>query len=315
MKKLIVLITAVTMLLMSAIAFAETDISNGNVVAEGVAAPGQLAPNGYRAAKLDAMRNLLEEIGSIRIDSATVVQDAVIKSDVITTKINGLVKGAKVIDKYQDAQGYFHVVVELPVYGGKSSLAAAVLPVKERVNFPEPEKFRTAAPVPAMPTAPSVSEITPPAVTPAAPSYPPTVSAPSVPSVTPPSAPPVAAPQPAPSYTRTPVASGTYTGVIIDCQGLGLQPAMAPAVFTANRQVVYGAEHFSHDEIIAKGYVSYAKNFASGVERAGNNPLIVKASSVEGGCSPVISEADAELILSENKLTGFLNNANVVFVR
>ena len=110
-------------------------------------------------------------------------------------------------------------------------------------------------------------------------------------------------------------ATGQYTGLIVDCSGMGLQTAMAPAVFTEGRKVVYGLENFSHDQVINRGYVGYSKSLTAGVERAGSNPMIVKAESIDKFCSPVVSKEDAAKILAENQMNGFLSTGNVVFVK
>ncbi len=281
MKKIISICSALFIMLMSAVTFANVDISNGVVVVEGMGAAGQMATNGYRAAKVDAMRNLLEQVGSVRVDSQTIVRDSMNESDVIKTQISGFVKGAKVINQYQDSLGYFHVELELPVYGATNSLASTVIPKREKVDFPEPEVFAVPAQTSTTTVITSTTITTPGGNVSSAPSN----------------------------------NNAIYTGVIVDCQGLGLETAMAPGIFDPNHKVVYGLQNFSHDQIIAKGYVGYSKSVSSGVERAGSNPLIIKAVRVEGFCNPVISEADAVKLLQANKVSGFLNKANVVLVK
>jgi hypothetical protein len=55
-----------------------------------------------RAAKVDAMRNLLETVKSVSIDSYTKVQDFIVQSDVISARVSGIIKGAYVIDTKTD---------------------------------------------------------------------------------------------------------------------------------------------------------------------------------------------------------------------
>lgn len=133
---------------------------------------------------------------------------------------------------------------------------------------------------------------------------------------------PVPAPIPAPEVivsTNTSVVInptvGNYTGVIVDCTGLGIQTAMAPGIFTPDLQAIYGLENFSNDFVINRGYVGYSKSMNSGVARAGANPLIVKANAVHRFVNPVISPEDAGRILAENRVSGFLSRGSVVFVR
>ena len=258
MKKLFATILAVAMLLMSCTVFAATDISDGVIRVEGMGAlTNTNAINGYRAAKVDAMRNALEEVQGVRIDSDTTVQDSITASDVIRSRVNGLIKGAQVVKKYQDKDGY-HVILEIPVRG-TSSLAAAVIP--ERTT-------------PVVPLAPAKSYV-----------------------------------------PEIPVSTGPYTGLIVDCSGLGLETAMAAGVFTPDGKMVYGEDNFTHEEIINRGYVSYAKSLTSGVSRAGSNPLIVRAQSIKGFVNPVVSNTDAAKIMVENEKTSFLQQGNVVFVK
>ena len=111
--------------------------------------------------------------------------------------------------------------------------------------------------------------------------------------------------------------SGGYTGVIVDCRGLGLKPVMSPVIKNDSGQPIYGYKNLDPDKVIANGMASYSNSTSSGVERAGSNPIIVRAVSLEGVYrgNPVISTADANKILSENNHSHFLEATNVVFVR
>ena len=258
MKKILSAIIALSIMLISCTVFAATDITDDVLTVEGIGAKQNInAAAGYRAAKIDAMRNALEAAQGVYIDSETTVKDSMMINDTIRTRINGTIRGARIVKMYADGDGY-HVVIEVPIHGAQS-LAAAVMPAT------------TAAPDP-LPTVTSfVSEI--------------------------------------------PVSTGPYTGLIVDCTGLGLETAMAPGVFTADNQLVYGKANFSYDQVINKGYVGYARSLTNGVGRAGSNPLIVRAQSVQRFVNPVVSAADAAKILSENQRTGFLGMGNVVFVK
>jgi len=55
-----------------------------------------------RAAKVDAMRNLLEMVKGVNIDSHTKVQDFVVQSDAISARVEGVIKGAFVVDTKTD---------------------------------------------------------------------------------------------------------------------------------------------------------------------------------------------------------------------
>ena len=63
---------------------------------------------------------------------------------------------------------------------------------------------------------------------------------------------------------------------------------------------------------------SYADDTSDEISRsrAGNNPLIVKATGIADlSATPVVSNADADKILAANQHDGFLSNCAVVFVK
>lgn len=111
-------------------------------------------------------------------------------------------------------------------------------------------------------------------------------------------------------------ADGGYTGLIVDCSGLGLQCVMSPVIFDAGEKPIYGHKNLDSATVINYGMASYSKDGVSNLARAGNNPLIVKAVSLAGHESnPIISLEDANRVLIENQATGFLQNCAVVFIR
>ena len=162
----------------------------------------------------------------------------------------------------------------------------------------EPAPLRPSHPTPQTPTPPSAPA---PAVqTPAAPA--PAVQAP-IPPTTPPA-----------EIVPRGQAIGGYTGVIIDCTGLGLRPVMSPVIKAENGRPIYGYKNLDSDKVVANGMASYARSEADAT-RAGTNPLRLRAVSVDGGANPVLSANDANRLLLENSASGFLDATNVVFLR
>lgn len=160
--------------------------------------------------------------------------------------------------------------------------------------------------------------------TPTAPTTPPAVVTPMAPT-TPPAAVAVTPAAPltpaAPTATTPPAeivpkgqAVGGYTGVIIDCTGLGLRPAMSPIIKAENGQPIYGYKNLDVDKVVASGMASYAHSDAEAT-RAGTNPLRLRAVSVDHNANPVLSASDANRLLLENSASGFLDATNVVFIR
>ena len=127
-------------------------------------------------------------------------------------------------------------------------------------------------------------------------------------------------PTPAPDY-RPPVIEsrpsydGGYTGLIVDCRGIGyLNPVMSPVIKDATGQKIYGHKNLDYDRIIREGMASYARDMSE-AGRAGSNPLIVQAVYLEDhNANPVLSAEDADFVLYQNKQSRFLENIAVVFL-
>jgi hypothetical protein len=66
-----------------------------------------------RAAKVDALRNLLEIVYGIQIDARTTVRDFVTQSDVVRSRVRAVVQGAREIDYLVQADGTAEVTVEV----------------------------------------------------------------------------------------------------------------------------------------------------------------------------------------------------------
>ena len=283
MRRLFSVLLAVCVLALSSVAMAATDISNGVVRVTGIGAPGQPPYLGFIAARADAQRQLVAEVNGVQVDSETTVELSMVQNDTIKTKVSGLVKGARIVQQGTNEYGYF-VVMEMSVFGS-NSIASAVIPQVPQQNFLQPADV-----APSVSTTVIVNN---------------NVGTVPVPAVNPNQA----------TVGNLYGATGQYTGLIVDCTGLGLQTAMAPAVYTDGKKVVYGLEHFSHDQVINRGYVGYSTSATTGVQRAGSNPMVVKAQSIEHFFNPVISKEDAAKILAENQMNGFLSAGNVVFVK
>ena len=115
------------------------------------------------------------------------------------------------------------------------------------------------------------------------------------------------------------VVSNKYTGLVVDCSGMGLESVMSPVIKNGNGQPIYGYKNLDIDKVIEDGMASYANNANDSIsrERAGNHPLVVKAQKIDGTIpgNPVVSVADADKILIANQSDMFLDNCNVVFVK
>ena len=81
-----------------------------------------------RAAVVDAQRNLAEMIQGVQIDSETVMENLVITSDVVRSKVSAMVKGARIVDEGVNADGSYFVKIRVPMYGVTNSIASVALP-------------------------------------------------------------------------------------------------------------------------------------------------------------------------------------------
>ena len=81
-----------------------------------------------RAAVVDAQRNLAEMIQGVQIDSETVMENLVIASDGVRSKVSAMVKGARIVDEGVNADGSYFVKMRVPMYGVTNSIASVALP-------------------------------------------------------------------------------------------------------------------------------------------------------------------------------------------
>lgn len=136
----------------------------GYIEAVGIGAPADKSvgkinerPKALRAAKVDAYRNLLEITKGVRVDSATTVKDFTVESDVISTQVEGLVKGAVVVDQQYMSDGTVEVKVRMPLYGNFSQIIMP-LAIAERKEITSQEPLPAPALAPAAPApAPAVT--------------------------------------------------------------------------------------------------------------------------------------------------------------
>ena len=117
--------------------------AESEVIATGIGLPpenmgSRVTPLARRAAIVDAYRNLAETIQGVQVDSDTVMQDLVIQSDTVRAQVSALIKGAKIIEEGQNADGSYFVRMSVPLYGAGNSVAAIAIPGIVASNILEP---------------------------------------------------------------------------------------------------------------------------------------------------------------------------------
>lgn len=320
LKKNFSFFVASLLLLVSSTTYAASGVNweDGKITAIGMGVAPQNTVNlaqakalARRAAVVDAYRQIAEIISGVNVTSESTVKMFMTQSDITRTKVDAVIKGAKVVSERMTKEGGYEVTMVVPMFGVTGSLASAVMePPKVKENFPEPVASVPPTPATSLPTSVNTSV---------------TVTIPTVPAPTIQPT-PVPQPKPQPPTTSKPGASsaapaprgkaiGGYTGLIVDCRGLDLQTAMSPVIKNDNGSPIYGYKNLDIDKVVSNGMASYARD-VNNCQRAGSNPLIVRAIALDGhNINPILSTADANRVLIENGATGFLDRTNVVFLR
>lgn len=123
---------------------------------------------------------------------------------------------------------------------------------------------------------------------------------------------------PAPSSFRK-AKEDLYTSVIIDTLGMGVTRSMSPKILRTDGSEVWGTMKVDYDFLADHGIVAYARTLGEAYSnsRSGANPLVIRAMGRGGSaykCDVVLSNDDAEYLLSENQRSRFLKDFRVVFL-
>ena len=102
-------------------------------------------------------------------------------------------------------------------------------------------------------------------------------------------------------------------GLIIDCRGLSLSSAIAPTIKSVTGVAVYTYRNVGYQNTVNNGMVEYSSSMES--VRAGKTPLVIKAMKISNKCDVIVSDEDADKILSVNQSSDILANCAVVLVR
>lgn len=315
--------------------------TSGEVFATGIGAPPANASNpaqaramAERAAQVVAYRNLLETVKGVRVDSETVVENFITKSDIIKTRVNGIVRGARIVKKQYMSDGAVEVVLAMSLKGalldavvpedfGSSSITPIPLtPAPTRLPEPRtpPKAPEPARPVPSQPTPVKPAEPAKPEPVRPAPPQPQPVKPAEPPRTEParPAQPAPQAPSDAAAASTTQFKGGKPTGVVIDARGLGLRPALLPKIIDPQGQELYVGQVVTRTNAVEQGVAGYAKdvNAAANNFRVTDNPVIVLGLRAAGAVRTdiVLNQADAQALRELSRKGDFLQYCRVIIV-
>jgi len=293
--------------------------TQGLITAKGSGAPptgitviSQARLMAERAAKADALRNLLEAVKGVRVDADTTVENFTTKNDVVMTRVSGIVKGATVVDKRYLSDGGVEVTVAVYLTGELLAVMLQELPPLTTPLMPAPTIPPIEKPLPPPPPTPPPQEkkVTFPPVAEERKVTPPPV----VEEKKPPAAPEVQAK----IEEELDLKKLEYTGLIVDARKLGLRPALIPKILNQKGEMVYSSHSVGQQELIRMGLVGYAKDVdaASKNQRVTAEPCIVPGLNAAGEkkTDVVISNRDAQMVLTTAPYTGYLKNGRVMIV-
>lgn len=272
-----------------------------------------------RAAQVDAYRNLGEYLNGVRVSSETVVQEMVLASDVVRTKVETLIKGAMVTkDTYQNEvaqvtmrvyfEGDFSSAINTAISGGGRT-------VSERYYWDPMHKLQSV-----------VEYLVDTAIT-------------------------SAHAQEAGALIRNSAdlelakrllertaeneanavleqlkadaeayqSASRFTGLLVDASDVGaFQLATIPRIRNAEGEIIYPNDELLGGGLAAKRPVSYDFDVDDAIEneRVKYTPYVIKAESIyrSRNSDLVISDTDAQFIIGNTPLLGAISDAGVMIV-
>jgi hypothetical protein len=210
--------------------------------------------NAERAAKLDALRNVIETLQGVQVTGKRSVGDLMSNGE-IKTKVQGMAQGFKVVDTRYYSDGSVDIVVQMPMSNELNSTLMSAAVDKDK------SKKKVAL---------STS------------------------------------------------GEAQASGLIINAQGLGLLPSMAPRLVDEAGKEVYGTAVVASDAVAEGGLAGYAKDIdqAKADARTGDKPVVIKALRLakKSKTDLVLSNADAEKLRAPDTNLKFLTEGRVIIV-
>ncbi len=118
------------------------------------------------------------------------------------------------------------------------------------------------------------------------------------------------------SSSQPPSGPGQATGIIVDARALPFEPCLAPRLRTPSGTVLFGAQRLSTDAVELDAPVVYVVDPAdpAAVARAGDHPILVRATSVQRGGELVLDPTAAVALEHHPDLADLAARGRVVIV-
>lgn len=109
-----------------------------------------------------------------------------------------------------------------------------------------------------------------------------------------------------------------WTGLLLDCRGLEIRPAMVLRIVDEDGNELYGPKYINRKCAVQHGMTGYTSGLKAAAKnlRVGNNPISIKAIRAEksGSSDIVISNSDADTIRRDPRNLKFLQECRVMVV-
>jgi len=257
-----------------------------------------------RAAKIDAQRNLLETINGVRVTAGTTVKDMALESDIIGTRVKGMLQGSFEVSSD----------VKLESDNWVASVTMAVCLAKDDGDCRERTTLASIT-QPNLKGAPAADRFSQADVAAVA-----TTASPVAASVTSaeetPGASVEASVSAQPAQAAAVVASGNakHSGLIVDASSLNFSPMLDVRLKTGQGKELYGPGHVA----MGTDWLHWAASLESAQAMSdivGDNTLVVTPSGLGEASELVIEDQDAIAIFTSNTMSGdYLSDGKVIIV-
>ena len=241
-----------------------------------------------RAAIVDGYRNLAEQVKEIHVTAETTVEKLIVSGDIVKTKVDAVIRGAKIVSEEYGEDGSCVVVMAVPIYGVANSIADLTFKPADKEAFPTPPAdLQTQGNYTGLIIDCGDSDLKP---------------------------------------VLTPVIRNAENISIYSRNNLDYDKLVRGGMVGYVKKDDKDDDKIWLVNFKGKTLLSYtaqienklllvtAQSTTGNAYRAGDNPLIIKATRLSDDDScPVVSKSDADRILAENEASHFLDNGAVVF--